>query len=607
MADHGFTPAQIDWTPDEPPRSRVYGDLYFSRDDGLEESRAVFLEGCGLPNGWADRRHFTVAELGFGSGLNIVALLDLWRRDRPANGHLHIFSIEAHPLTAEEAARALSAWPEVAETSDLLLARWPRPTRGFHRVALELIGATLDVAVMDVGQALGSWNGAADAWFLDGFAPALNPAMWRREVIDLVAARSSPGARIATYTVAGSVRRDLAEAGFQVERKPGFGRKRERLEARLPGGETASFPTPRVAIVGGGIAAASLSRAFASLGVEARVYAGPAEAPSASAGPAALVAPRLDAGLGPPAALFAQAFHRACDLYEALPSCIIARGALQLPAGPDDHRRFAKIVAGDLFDPTHARLVDRNESATLLGEPVGEGLLFDDAVVVDPAVILRAWLDGAARDRVASIRHGADGWRLSLDSGVEAEADVVVVAAGFASERLLPALGLGAVRGQASWAAHRPPALAALGDGYAIPTRDGVMFGATHDRGDTGIDERDGDHVRNLASIRKMLPIAAERLCGRPLVAHVGTRATTKDFMPLAGAVEAAPPGLFVLTGLGSRGYCLAPLLAEHVASVVLGLPSPVPREGAALVEPGRFARREARSRGRAKRLSSST
>ncbi|MBJ7412185.1 MAG: FAD-dependent cmnm(5)s(2)U34 oxidoreductase, partial [Phenylobacterium sp.] len=108
------------WTDDGQPRSRLFGDVYFSAQDGLAESRAVFLQGCGLPDAWAGRRRFVVGELGFGTGLNIVALLELWRRTRPPEGRLHIFSIEAFPITADEAARALAPWPELADVAGLL-------------------------------------------------------------------------------------------------------------------------------------------------------------------------------------------------------------------------------------------------------------------------------------------------------------------------------------------------------------------------------------------------------------------------------------------------------------------------------------------------------
>ena len=154
----------LHWTEADEPRSGRFGDVYFSKDDGLAETRAVFLAGCGLPDAWKARRQFTVGELGFGSGLNIAALLQLWRRHRPENSRLHVFSVEGFPLQRDEAARALSAFPDVAEASEALLSGWPSATPGFHRLDLPDFDAVLDLAVGDVEWALRSWTGRADAW-----------------------------------------------------------------------------------------------------------------------------------------------------------------------------------------------------------------------------------------------------------------------------------------------------------------------------------------------------------------------------------------------------------------------------------------------------------
>jgi len=225
----------LDWSPEGEPRSRLYGDVYFSAEDGLSEARTVFLQGCDLPRAWSDRQHFVVGELGFGTGLNILALLDLWRTSRPGQGRLSVFSIEAHLMSQEEASRALSRWPELSDLAEGILAQWPRTRSGRHRMDLPGLGVTIDLALMEVSQALEGWLGRADAWFLDGFSPALNPAMWTDEVLAMIAARTAPGGQAATFTVAGQVRRGLQAAGFQVEKRQGFGRKRERLEAILPG------------------------------------------------------------------------------------------------------------------------------------------------------------------------------------------------------------------------------------------------------------------------------------------------------------------------------------------------------------------------------------
>jgi len=585
----------VTWDEGDLPRSRLYDDVYFSRADGLAEARAVYLAGCDLPEAWRGRDRFSVAELGFGTGLNIAALLALWRQTRPPGGHLSIFSIEAHPLSAGEARRALSSWPELADIAALLTARWPGRARGFHRLDLPELHATLDVAIMDAFEALSAWGGPADAWFLDGFAPARNPGMWRAEVLNLVAARSAPGARVASYTVAGQVRRDLAAAGFSVERRPGFGAKRQRLEARLEarlGGDAPRLPPrPRIAIVGAGIAGASVARALRALGVEARVFA--TQDAGASGAPAALMTPRLDAGLGDAAGLFAQVFHRAGTLYEAIPGAVIARQAIQLETGPKDPARFAAIAASDLFEPGVMERRDAMETTKALGEAAAAGLLIGDALVIEPALVLSRWLNAAIEGGVAAISSDGGAWRLLDEAGeMLFEADIVFLCAGMASARLAPGLALAPVRGQASWAKGVDCPVSCLFGGYVIPSRTGVLFGATHDRGDEDAQERPADHARNLQTLAAVLPELAARLDGAPLQAHAAVRATTADYLPLAGAVPGAPGGLFVLSGLGSRGFALAPLLGEHLAALALGAPSPLPRALARLVDPSRFAER---------------
>lgn len=576
------------WTDDGQPRSRLFGDVYFSAQDGLAETRTVFLEGCGLPQAWAGRRRFTVGELGFGTGLNIAALLDLWRREAPAGGRLHVFTVEGFPITAEEAGRALSRWPELAEAAQALVSRWPGRARGVHRLELPEYAAIVDVAVGDVREALEGWTGRADAWFLDGFSPALNPQMWSDEVLALVGARSAPGARAATFTVAGQVRRGLAAAGFEVEKRPGFGRKRERLEARRPGAP-ADFEPGRVAIVGAGIAGAAAARAVRALGGEALVFDAEGRGAGGSGNPAGLVTPRLDAGLGPPAQLFARAFARAVGLYEALPEAIVARGVLQLASAERDPARFGKIAASDLFEPGALTLLEPAEAADRLGEPAPAALDQRPALVVDPGRILAAWAPEARPARVARIERTEDGWRLMDPEGDEiVRADAVILAAALGSRDLAPDLPLQPVRGQASWARGQSVGSAAAWGGYVLPTDEGVLFGATHDRDDAGRDLRPADHARNLETLARALPRLAARLSQGPLEGRASVRAVTPDRLPVAGGAD----GRFLLTGFGSRGLSMAPLLAEHVAALALGVPSPLTAAQQALVAPDRFGRR---------------
>lgn len=585
------------WTEDGSPRSGRFDDVYFSREDGLAESRAVFLAGCGLPEAWAGRRRFTVGELGFGTGLNIAALLDLWRRTAAPEARLHIFSIEGFPLSREEAVRALSAWPELAEAAAALTAAWPAGTPGFHRLDLPGFNATLDLAVGDAEWALNQWRGAADAWFLDGFAPSTNPGMWSDAVLDGVAARSAPGAAVATFTVAGVVRRGLTARGFAVEKRPGHGRKRERLEARLSGVRV-ERPVPTVAVIGAGIAGASAARALTALGLGAVVIETEAPGAGASGFPAALVTPRMDAGDQTVAALYAQALERANALYMVTPDAVIAEGVLQLEQAPRDAARFTRIAAQTLWPAGNMTVVDAVSASVEAGESVDAGgLNMARAMAVRPAAVLDAWLAGVERitAHVAVLRPEGARWRLVDEAGrIILEADAVIIASGWGAAALLdglaPHLPLSPVRGQADWVETRDdaPVSPAAWGGYVVPTGQGLLFGATHDRGRTDTDPSAEDSARNRAVLAARLPQLAERISATPSHSRVAVRATTPDRLPLAGAVRGAA-GLYLLGGFGSRGFCAAPLLAEHVAALIAGAPSPLAAHLATRVSPDRF------------------
>ncbi|MBX9616650.1 MAG: FAD-dependent 5-carboxymethylaminomethyl-2-thiouridine(34) oxidoreductase MnmC [Caulobacteraceae bacterium] len=580
------------WTEAGEPRSARYGDVYFSAQDGLAETRTVFLDGCDLPQAWAGRDHFTVAELGFGTGLNIIALLDLWRRTRPPGARLQVFTVEGHPLSVTDARRALAAWPDLADFSAALLAGWPPATPGFHRIDLPDLDAVIDVAVGEVEQVLSDWSGPADAWFLDGFSPALNPAMWSDPVMDLIAARSAPDARVATFTVAGAVRRGLSGRGFVVDKRPGHGRKRERLEARLPGPPPARPPRPSVLVIGAGIAGASVVRALGAAGLSPRLMEAEGPGAGASGFPAALVTPRFDLGDAAVAALFAQALERADTLYRAIPGAILARGVFQLTATERDAARFQRIAAQPLWSGDALRPVDPAGASARAGEAVdGPGLDMTPAFTLAPATVLADWLAQVVIQpgRADRIEAAPGGWRvLDAQGACLAEAGVVVLCAGAGTATLLPDVALSPVRGQADWVSGvTAPALA--WGGYVAPTADGLLFGSTHDRDQTGTEVRPEDTARNRATLAARLPNLAARLDPAMLQSRAAIRATTRDRLPVAGPIPDRP-GLFILGGLGSRGHCLAPLLAEHLAALILDRPSPLARQIAARISAARSA-----------------
>ena len=217
--------AGLDWRDGIVPVSRRFDDPYFSLADGLSETRHVFLAGNDLPARLRDGFH--VAELGFGTGLNLLALWSLWQ-GLGVPGVVRFTSFEAFPLTAEDMARALAAFPEAAAVAGPLLAQWAAGAR-----VIDLPGLRAEVILGDARVTLPDWGGVADAWFLDGFSPAKNPELWSDDLMAAVAAHTAPGGTFATYTAAGHVRRALATAGFAVERRPGHGRKRHMTAGHL--------------------------------------------------------------------------------------------------------------------------------------------------------------------------------------------------------------------------------------------------------------------------------------------------------------------------------------------------------------------------------------
>jgi len=218
----------LDWLEGDVPVSRRFNDPYYSITEGLAESRHVFLGGNDLARRWKDCGDFLVAELGFGTGLNFLAALELWRRTAAKGAVLDFVSFEIEPLDPAQMRRALGVWPEIAEDAARLAGEW----RGGGTIAFD--GARLEVVIGDARRTVPAWTGEAGAWFLDGFAPARNPEMWEPDLMRSVFEHTLPGGTVATYSAAGSVRRTLSDAGFRVLRRPGFGTKRDMSIGRRP-------------------------------------------------------------------------------------------------------------------------------------------------------------------------------------------------------------------------------------------------------------------------------------------------------------------------------------------------------------------------------------
>lgn len=627
--------ARLDWR-DGVPCSADFGDIYFSPRGGLDEARHVFLDGIGGAEVWQGRPRFTVGELGFGTGLNVLALWDAWRRTADPEARLHVVSVEGFPLVPGDLADAHAGFPELAPLAAELRANYPRRVPGFHRLRLDGGRVVLTLLFGPAAEMLEKLAARVDAWFLDGFAPSCNPDMWTDAVFRQVARLSAPGARVATFSAASAVRRGLAAAGFAMAKRPGFAGKLECLAGRLdaaPSVDTvapwyappsALTPGATVAVIGGGIAGRTAARALAWEGFRPTLF----DTGDSSAQPErVLISPRL---AGPDDAygrFMAQAFLQA-ERQGGLPP---ASGALHLP--PEDKMpRLGDFAARLGWDGSLAQVVDAKTASDLAGIKTPRGGMWYPATRFAPPA---AVLPTAARPaRVVSLAPADPGWRVGLADGSETF-DAVVLAAGPWSGALVPGgiPGLRANRGQlchlpatsgsarlrlpVSFGGHVTPLTGA--DGGAMH-----VLGSSYRRWDlAGQDDgwrglEPGDLASALDGLSGVFPDLAEIWRSAPLRGWAGLRATTADHLPFVGpladvaAYESAYGGLhhgrrgdwptapyqqnaFVLSGLGSRGYQTAFLGAEILASVMAGAPSPVDSEVVAALHPARMLVRSLR------------
>ena len=578
----------------------AFQDSYFSRDDGLEETRKVFLKGCGLPEAWRSQSHFTLAELGFGTGLNALATWDLWRKTRQPGQILHFFTTEAFLMAADHAAKAHAHWPELADLSRKLLAHWPVRAFGNQRIWFEDYGFCLTILIGPALKSLQAMDFKANAWFLDGFAPSRNADMWSPELLQEVARLCAPGAQLATYSVAGAVRRDLEACGFSVSRQPGFGSKRQRLEAVWPGEREGAPAKPAsVLVIGGGIAGAAASFAFARRGVRVELLDGdPCGQSKASHNPAALIMPRLDRGDTREARFFRSAYLCATSLYAGVGHEIFAQTQVQeLPSDDRDRMRLDDLGQNPPLPPELLSRIDNG------------GLLHRTGGLVYPDLLLSCLSQNATRHPVmaAALRYQSGQWQALNETGeVLAEAEVCVIASGTQLDRFVKLdTELEGRAGQISLAQidGALPETAVAGGPYAAAFHGQLLFGATFDPWDLSRPDKPdvlaSRHQQNQDSLSSIAPELSARINLATAFGRSSVRVAAKDRLPIAGAASPKAsqegPGFFVLGALGSRGFTTAHWLAEHIASLACGEPSPLERDVAAAVSPKRFEQRRHR------------
>lgn len=589
----------LNWKDGQPFSDR-YGDVYFSTDSGLEESRHVFLQGNHLAARFlklSAGENLCIGETGFGTGLNFLCAWRLFEQTAPAGTSLDFFSVEKFPLGDDELHAALMLWPELAAHAETLRARWRRRVPGWNRWSFADGRVRLTLAIEDVAQALPQLPPASvDAWFLDGFSPAKNPEMWGDEVLASIARASRAAATIATYTSAGWVRRGLQRAGFAVERVPGFGRKREMTIGQLPPAHRPTAHergrTPRTAlIIGGGIAGCAAAHALAQRGIKVTlIEAAERLATAGSGNPRGILHARFGAGMNELHRFVLASYGHALGLLdEAVPVDGVNRaecGLLQLAATEAEAKRIGKLEAQEW--PAHLlQVVDAEHASALAGMAMSHGGLWfpGGGWVVPPKVCERLVqhpnIELRLSCEVTALERAGSGWR-ACGKGLAVEAEQVVVCSGHQAKKLsqFAAFPLQPVRGQISVlpATMESEELKVVlcAEGYCAPAVDGRhVAGATSDFDDDGLEIREVDHIDNLAKIAAHMPSLYRALGdAKPLAGRAGVRCSVPGATPLVGEVEL---GLYCSLAHGTRGLLTAGSAAEVVAAAMCGELPPLP------------------------------
>ena len=614
------------------PASPLYGDIYHSADGGLQQARSVFLQGCNLPGSWQDKNRFVILETGFGLGLNFLAT---WQSFREHPGHctrLHFISVEKHPLTRATLERCHNPWPGLAELAQQLREQWPVLVAGYHHLSFDDGRVQLTLIFEDAAQALKQLEASVDAIYLDGFAPAKNPEIWSTPIYSQLKRLASPSARLGTWCVAGAVRQGLQEAGFTVERKPGFGHKKERLEAIF---SCASSLAPRntttrktAAIIGAGIAGCSMAHALCKRGWQVTlIERHPAPAQGASGNPAGVVRPQLAIDESFNGRLSRQAFLHTVKYVSALPSSTLPAyafdGVLQLARDQENAEHMQAMLEAHRYPAEFASWMTREKAGDSAGLRLAtDGLYFPKGGWLSGPRACRGLLSNCGELLTYRFVHTAtqldrnlSSWRALENDKLIVESEVVILCNAHDAARLVN-LPLTPVRGQITMLPDNAlPGLKlpVTREGYVLPTRHGIgNIGASFAFDDDPVPRPVEQHA-NIVRLSRLLehpPSFDVDL----LESRVSFRAATPDRLPLVGPImdESATfkpesslsdiqrsAGLYTLTGLGARGLVWGPFLAEALAAKLDSETWRLPLDLWQAIDPARFALRECRRRSR--------
>ncbi|MGV8805614.1 MAG: FAD-dependent 5-carboxymethylaminomethyl-2-thiouridine(34) oxidoreductase MnmC [Polaromonas sp.] len=613
-------PECIEWLDDGTtggsPYSPRFGDRYRSELGGLEQAREVFLKGCGLPAAWAGQPQWRILETGFGLGLNFLVTWAAWKADPLRPRLLHFVSLEAFPASAADVLRSAQTHPELLPFAQQLQAQLWGLLPGFHRLSFEGGQLLLSLCIGDAKAMLREHVFQADSVYLDGFSPQVNPDLWDAHTFKAVARCCRRGTRVATWTVARSVRDALAQCGFVVAKVPGTPPKRDNLqgqynpawEPKILRAAPQPLPAGRCIVIGAGLAGAAVAASLARRDWQVTVLdAASAPAAGASGLPAGLIAPHVS----PDDSLLSRLSRSGIRAMLQQAGALLQDGGDWSPSGVLEHciehtRQLpAAWQAGQpLAEAAHdwTRPATPAQLASCGLPPEAAALWHVKGGWIKPASLVRAWLASPGvrwrgNAEVCQLIREAGAWQ-ALDAAGHtlASAEMVVLAAGHGSLALSEWLGqplaLQAIRGQASWGLHTAgsaqamPAYPVNGNGSlvpAVPLDDGLAWvtGSTFERDSVRLAPRPSDQEHNLGKLQTLLPQAAQALAPQfgngQAQAWVGVRCATPSRLPALGALSPSDqPGLWVCSGMGSRGLSFAALCAELLAARLHGEPLPI-------------------------------
>lgn len=588
LLSHAIVTADLDWhmvDGIEIPVSKQFGDVYFSKDNGLLETRHVFLNGNDLTERLAllePHAYFCVGETGFGTGLNILALWQLWQQVRPDNSsHLHVISVEKFPLSKPDLIRALNAWPELQPLAEQLLAQYPLPIAGCHRLNFPNERFSLDLWLGDAHDVFPviPKTHQVNAWFLDGFAPSCNPDMWEEHVLNHIVRLSGQGSTFSSFSVAGVLKRGLKQHGIAISRPRGFRHKREMLKGIWPTDlESTEKKTPKqrqIAIVGAGIAGLSTAWAFASRGHQVTIFEKTAPLSGASGNPLALLNPKLCPIEQAEQHLMTLAWQHAMQHYAqfgAFRALEVNQIALK---NAEDLLALAEQYPADILQAQPTDVFIPLPSLKLKHTAALSPQLLRDEILAHSHIVLK----------IADVSHIHHNPKPQLYSHTTClgEFDHVVVCSALQSGQLFDQYPmLKAIRGQVSWLnnAAQPLSLdqAYSYGGYCMQLNPqqlilGASFYPHRDDAEVLLE----DHRHNFTLLESVFPDYAKSLA--PIETWQGrasVRAQSLDYFPVLGKVQPEHE-VYTLAGLGSKGFLFAPLCSEILVAEILQQACPVP------------------------------